>query len=452
MIEVLLNNLKSDYFKANKLSGEDKKRIFREVKLLLTAQTDKLSKLISEEIRFNRSDSTKEVERAIKTFSIAESHANYRVESKYQIDGKIVIERRIARGPLLAITPFSSPLSSPAHKIAMGLLAGTSVLFKPSRLAIQTGKALYDVISRATRGKLVYFLDKYDNLNQVVADSRIGIISFTGGYETGSMIIKNAGVKKYHMELSGGNSMIIFSPSYQDYNSELIKNIVQGVTSKNGQRCVSIKHLVLPYKQKGFLDDLINKLNLTIDPITSKDSRLGPLVTVQYARKTEGKVLAMLNSNKDIKPILRFRRRGALIYPSVFLNYPVVCSKIKDLLFYDLPGPVIFIHPYRNFKEYTQMLTEVKQDYIRSGLQISIFTKKPEQELIKDIYWGGIIINDITTYRNDYMSFGGFGMAGLGKEGFFETYNIYTDPQVIVTNKSENLSMYRRLKESSKTK
>jgi len=435
MAEALLDKLKSDYYKANRLIYEEKRRIFHKIALLLTSQRDKLSDLICDEIKFNKYDAIKEVERAIKTFALAEDNANYRIENRYQKDGKFIIERRIARGPLLAITPFSSPLSSPAHKIAMGLISGTSILFKPAHLAIRSGKALYDIICEATNGKFVYFLDSNDKLKEIVADPRIGVISFTGGYETGSKIIREAGVKKYHMELSGGNSMLFFSPDYQKYNSELIDSIVRGITSKNGQRCVSIKHLVLPYREKQFLNRLVDKLNLTIDPKISKDSVLGPLISLEYAKKTQEKITTILNSNRNIKPICSFRRKGALIYPSVFLNYPVVNSVIKDLLWYDLPGPVVFIHPYRNSQEFMEILSQIKNDYIRSGLQVSMFTNNPELNLIQDIYWGGIIINDVPTYRDDYMSFGGFGMAGLGKEGFFETYNMYTDPQVIVTSK-----------------
>jgi len=435
MAKALLDKLRSDYFKVNRLVGEEKRRIFHKIVLLLTSQRNKLSDLICDEIKFNRYDAIKEVERAIKTFTLAKDNASYWIENKYQKDGKIIIERRIARGPLLAITPFSSPLSSPAHKIAMGLISGTSVLFKPSHLAVRTGKALYNIISEATHGKFVYFLDSNDKLKEIVADPRIGVISFTGGYETGSKIIREAGVKKYHMELSGGNSMLIFSPDYQNYNSELIDSIVRGITSKNGQRCVSIKHLVFPYREKQFLNCLVDKLNLTVDPKTNKDFVLGPLISLEYAKKTQKKIALILNSQKNIKPIIEFKRKGALVYPSVFLNYPVVNSVIKDLLWYDLPGPVVFIHPYRNSQEFEQVLSQIKKDYIRSGLQISIFTNNPELKLAQDIYWGGIIINDVPTYRDDYMSFGGFGRAGLGKEGFFETYNMYTDPQVIVTSK-----------------
>ena len=54
------------------------------------------------------------------------------------------------------------------------------------------------------------------------------------------------------------------------------------------------------------------------------------------------------------------------------------------------------------------------------------------KEKIANLLWGGIIINDFPTYRDSFMSFGGFGRAGLGKEGFYETVNVFTDPQLIV--------------------
>ncbi len=84
--------------------------------------------------------------------------------------------------------------------------------------------------------------------------------------------------------------------------------------------------------------------------------------------------------------------------------------------------------------KYKQILSSLKNDYIRSGLQLSFFTKNnlSISNFLNNLVWGGVVINDIPTFRDEFMSFGGFGKAGLGKEGFFETLNLYTDPQTVV--------------------
>ena len=128
-------------------------------------------------------------------------------------------------------------------------------------------------------------------------------------------------------------------------------------------------------------------------------------------------------------------RKGSYLLPSVYTVKNIEVNTTRKLLDYDLPGPIVFIHTYKK-EEYKNIIKALSNDYIRSGLQLSFFTSDINsiKKDYKNIIWGGIIINDIPTFRDDFMSFGGFGKAGLGKEGFFETFQAYTDPQVIVIN------------------
>ena len=353
----------------------------------------------------------------------------------------MIKEKRLARGPLFAITPYSSPLSSPAHKIALGIIAGTSILFKPSYLAKQVGKALFKIISRATKSQYIYFYggDSQKDLQKIISDDRIGIISFTGGYETGKKIIKIGGIKKYHMELSGGNSPIIFAEDYADYSDELIEKIVDGILAKNGQRCVSIKHIFIPLRRKEFINKIKDKLlsikiKIKENFSNAKKNLLGPLITKEYAMDSETKVNLILQQSKKYTELIKFERKKDYVFPTMYTIQNYDKEILKKILEFDLPGPIVFVYLYKDDTEYEQILASLKNDYIRSGLQLSFFTKNNLliSNFINNLIWGGVIMNDIPTFRDDFMSFGGFGKAGLGKEGFFETLNLYTDPQVVV--------------------
>lgn len=442
-IDALLEKLSMDYFEAINLSAARKREIFSQIRKDLSVNREHLLALILKEIKLTEKDAEKEIDRAYYTFQLAEENADFIKDRRLIRNGKEIIERRLARGPLLAITPFSSPLSSPAHKIALGILVGTSVLFKPSPLANKTGRALFDIINLATNGKYVYFINSNDEreLKKIVSDNRIGIISFTGGYKTGEKIIKAGGIKKYHMELVGGNSLVIFTPDYDMYNSQLLGKVLDGIVAKNGQRCVSIKHIFIPAEHKDFIIKLQNvfislKKEIHKDFLNGKRNILGTLITSEYAQQSETKIRAILRYLKDFTTLVELERENDYLLPSLYVVHKITKNLVRHNLQYDLPGPIVLVYFYNKRLEYKQILDALKNDYLQSGLQLSVFTNNRLliKEISKNLIWGGIIVNDIPTYRDEFMSFGGFGKAGLGKEGFFETVYAYTDPRVIVYN------------------
>ncbi|HEX5797262.1 MAG TPA: aldehyde dehydrogenase family protein [Candidatus Saccharimonadales bacterium] len=431
-----------DFFATLNLDPAEKRRIFSAVVSDVRDRREELADLAVSEVKLTRVDARKEIDRALNTFIRARDSADLIQESTFSLgDEKIAREKRLPRGPLLAITPFSSPFSSPAHKISMGILAGTSVLFKPSPFARQSGRALYTIIEKACDGKYVYFSAEDDRrrLDSIVADSRIGIVSFTGSYSTGSRIIKNGGVKRYHMELAGGNSPIIFAPEFDRYDDRLAGDIVDGITAKNGQRCVSVKHLFIPAGRRQFIDKLQSRLerlkNHTRErPDNGGDLKLGPLITEKYAKQTAKKVGSILELTDQADTLIALERRRDYIFPTLYAIKKIDEPFIRNIFDFDIPGPVAFIHLYNSQAEYEKILSALKRDYTRSGLQLSFYVadKISADNIIKNLLWGGIIFNDLPTYRDESMSFGGFGKSGLGKEGFPETLNSITDPQVVV--------------------
>jgi acyl-CoA reductase-like NAD-dependent aldehyde dehydrogenase len=209
--------------------------------------------------------------------------------------------------------------------------------------------------------------------------------------------------------------------------------------AKNGQRCVSIKHIFIPTQQEEFISSLQKRLTeLKTDcqreiKAGTRES-LGPLISPAYAKKTANKVQEIVNGTSKPTALIELERHEGYIFPAMYRIDGIETTAVQEILSCDLPGPVVFVHTYRDTREYERIFEALENDYIRSGLQLSIFTQ--DQRAVRDrhkrLLWGGIIVNDIPTFRDDAMSFGGFGRAGLGKEGFFETARAYTDPQTVV--------------------
>ena len=110
-LNTLLDSLMSEFFIAANIQTATKRQIFQTISDGIKTQENELRELVVEEVKLTPVDAQKEVDRARKTFELAALHAHYIKESSIVLSDKILYEKRVARGPLLAITPFSSPLS-----------------------------------------------------------------------------------------------------------------------------------------------------------------------------------------------------------------------------------------------------------------------------------------------------------------------------------------------------
>lgn len=439
--DVLLSFAERRFFSTRSKSWSDRQKLCLSVKIQLEKKRTALVNAIRDEIRFTETDATREVDRAIRTFHLAGSLTQNPLIIKRRVGQKLILEQRIPRGPLLAITPFSSPVSSPAHKIAAGILIGTSILWKPAKQSRRTAVLFYKCLRDAGATVLVeiFLRDSVKDVRKIIKDERIGIVSFTGAYVTGKKIIQAGGIKKYHMELSGGNAAVIFLPDFQKYNSTLLTNLVEAIIAKNGERCVSVKHIFLPATQRPFIKKLISNLRMFRNPRKSNDllPRLGPMISESYAKKSEHAVGQALDSHVDFINNLPFFRAKNFVFPAAYTTSLFTPKQIHSILSVDIPGPIVFIYFYTK-KSYGSLFKPFQNDYIQSGLQLSLFTNSAQsiQKATQSIFWGGIIINDMPTFRDDRIPFGGFGKAGLGKESFFETLTAFTDPQIIAKPKN----------------
>jgi acyl-CoA reductase-like NAD-dependent aldehyde dehydrogenase len=431
-----------DTLKALKIANSAKKRakesdLSQRIEWLLDVaeqlqkRREEFAKTITDEVGKPITFSRVEVDRCIETIKVTASTAVTFAGELYNSDvmpsGKKTISyfTRVPVGVVVAITPFNFPLNLVAHKIAPALVAGNSVVLKPTpeapEIAYKFAKLFID--SR--------FAIK-DALSVVYGDAVVGdalvtsdiprVISFTGSEVVGRIIMKNAGIKKVSLELGGNAGTYIDKNADIEYSAQ---RCTFGAFVNSGQVCISLQRIYVhkdvyskfakafvketnklqvgsPYDDKTFLSSLINEESLN-RAISWVDSAISEGAEVLCGNMSDG---------------LAF--------------YPTIMGNVRDdmnIVCQEVFAPIVSLVKVENFDEAIEKLNST--DY---GLQSSIFTNslKHTKKAIDRLEAGGVVINDIPTLRFDIQPYGGVKLSGIGREGAKYALEEFTEIKSVV--------------------
>jgi len=250
------------------------------------------------------------------------------------------------------------------------------------------------------------------------------MVTFTGSPAIGWDLKKKAFQKKVTLEL-GGNAAIVVEPD-ADLDYALARAVI-GSFSYAGQICISVQRIFLQEKiydpfMAGFLERT-KKLQLG-DPL-DEETDLGPMIDLESAKRTEEWVAEALN--KGARLACGGSRRGSLFEPTVLENV-VPELRISCL---EAFAPIVIVSPYRDF---SQALRSVNSSIY--GLQTGVFTNdlKKAFEAFEALDVGGVIVNDVPTFRIDHMPYGGIKQSGFGREGIRYAIEEMTDLKLLALN------------------
>jgi acyl-CoA reductase-like NAD-dependent aldehyde dehydrogenase len=260
--------------------------------------------------------------------------------------------------------------------------------------------------------------------DKLVTDERMKLLTFTGSPEVGWELKRRAGKKKVVLEL-GSNSAVIV-----DEGVDLgfaIPRIVYGAFSYAGQKCISVQRLYVHERiraefQQRFLDAVANvKCGDPRDP----EVLIGPLVNEAAAKRVEAWIDDAKQRGAEV--LAGGKRDGNVIPATVLANVPhdakVSCAEVF--------GPVVTID---SFSKFDDALARVNDSAF--GLQAGIFTEHLDRALASwhELDVGGVILNDIPTWRIDPMPYGGVKDSGLGREGIRASMQEMTEVRLLVVN------------------
>ena len=414
----------------HEMSARKISRILYDIYEDVSKVSDKLAELITLETGKVLRDSKNEMQRSLLTLQLAseESKRIYgeTVPMDAGIGGRTTLgfTIKIPIGVVSAITPFNYPINLAMHKIAPALAAKNTVVFKPSQKAPLAALKLAQIIdSHLPDGALNAVTGKGSVVgDEMVTNSLVNKVSFTGSIETGISISKKAGMKKLTLELGGNDPLIVLDDA--DIEKAVI-SAVSGAYLNAGQVCMAVKRIIL---QNGIADEFTDKLvektmQLKVGDPMNLETDLGPLIDEEAAIKVEKVVEESVDEGAEI--LCGGKRKGAFYTPTVLDNVDSKMRIVKEETF----GPVAPIIHVKNVEEAFNVANNTKY-----GLQAGVFTNSVENALkaARVIEAGGVMINKQPTFRTDNMPFGGFKMSGMGKEGVKYAVEDMTRSKLIV--------------------
>ena len=362
-----------------------------------------------------------EVDRAIFTFTLAAEEA-LELHNKDEVlrlhtdlnPGSPVrtgVVRRFPIGPIAAITPFNFPLNLVAHKLAPAMAVGCPVVLKPAPQTPLTALKLAALIqdSGLPAGALNVLPMSNEVAARLVADDRLKMLSFTGSAAVGWQLKALSGKKRVVLEL-GGNAACIIA---EDADTEdAATRCAVGGFSYAGQSCISVQRIFV--QRKAFpqlIDALVPKVEALKcgDPL-DETTDVGPLIRESDAARVEEWISEAVRSGAKLLCGGKRIMDGRGIEPAVLTN----TSPEQRVNCEEIFGPVVTVEPYDTFDEALRGVNAT-----RYGLQAGIFTKSERYiaHAFDELEVGGVIVNDVPTYRSDQMPYGGVKDSGLGREG-----------------------------------
>jgi len=264
---------------------------------LVERDRDALAALIVAEMGKLRTDAEGEVEW---TATSARWYADNLPDTERS--GTATVVRR-PLGVVATVTPWNSPLITPAWKWLPALAAGNTVLWKPSELTTGTALAAAELWREAglPEGVLGLVVGGADAGRALCCDSRVDAIHFTGSTETGRAVAGIAAARSARcvLELGGLNSAIVFADADLEHAADCI---VAAAVAVNGQKCTSARRAVVERSVEG---ELVEALGARVEALRLGDpadpeTTLGPLITPAARAHAEGEVARAVAAGAEI--------------------------------------------------------------------------------------------------------------------------------------------------------
>lgn len=383
-----------------------------------------------------------EVERGVTVLTLAAEEAKRLPGETFALDtnalttGRFGMTRRFPVGSLVGISPFNFPLNLGLHKLAPALAAGNSFVWKPSLLVPGAACLFAEIVADAERDAglppgAVNILTPPDALSErLVTDPRPRMLSFTGSARVGWRLRTLAGTKKVALEL-GGNAAVIVDAALEDSVLQFaLQRCVMGGFAYAGQVCIAVQNILV---ERALYEEFLARFVPLVEALRVGDPRdaatqVGPMISEKECGRLEQWVAEAQQAGAQVRTGGRRLAAGKLVYaPTVLTDtrpeMRVVCQEAF--------GPVVTVTPFDTWEE---ALARVNASAY--GLQAGVFTNNLERAFAayRTLEVGGVIVNDVPTFRADGMPYGGVKESGLGREGVRYAMEEMTEPRLLALN------------------
>ena len=412
------------------LPAYERGSILRNISAGIKARREELGRIIALEAGKPIRDSLVEVDRAVLTFRLGAEEAERMVGETIPLDlmpaskGRIGITRRFPIGPIAGISPFNFPLNLAAHKLAPAIASGNPIVLKPPSKDPLTMLTVAEIVEEAgaPAGSVSILPMTRELGDRMVADDRFKLLSFTGSPSVGWRMKERAGKKKVILELGGNAGVIIDKTADLDW---AVRRCLVGGFTYAGQVCISVQRMFI---HEAVWDAFLERFVAGAKAIRSGDpldpeTELGPMVDGAAASRTQRWVDEALAMGG--KALLGGKADGTFFPPTILTDVPSTAQVCSNEAF----APLVVAFPFKDFGEAVAGVNDSM-----FGLQTGVFTNDLANtwRAFSELEVGGVIVNDVPTYRIDHMPYGGVKDSGLGREGLRWAVEDMTEIRIMV--------------------
>ncbi len=320
--------------------------------------------------------------------------------------------RREPIGVVAALAPWNYPMALTAWKLAPALMAGNTVVLKPSPEAPLTAMLLGQVAAEVLPpGVLNVITGTAPSGEALVAHPDVGMVSLTGGTATGRRVMEIAarGLKRVHLELGGKAPVVVFDDADLE---RLVEALRFGAFWNGGQDCTAATRLYVSAGRRDEIAAAVAEMARAIepqDPYENPDASLGPLVSVAHRERVHGFVERAAGGGAEILAGGRSPQGiGAFYGPTVVAG----CGQDDEIVQREVFGPVLSVLSYEDEMQAIAMANGVEY-----GLAASVWSANVDRAMrvATSIRAGTVWINDHGPTMAE-IPFGGFKQSGLGRD------------------------------------
>jgi acyl-CoA reductase-like NAD-dependent aldehyde dehydrogenase len=418
------------FAETRRLPAYERGRVLREISNGVKSRREELGRTIALESGKPIRDALVEADRAVLTFRLGAEEAERMHGELIPLDlmpssrGRTGITRRFALGPVAGISPFNFPLNLAAHKLAPAIASGCPIVLKPPSKDPLTMLTVAEIVAETglPEGAVSILPMTRELGDRMVADDRFKLLTFTGSPSVGWRMKERAGKKRVVLELGGNAGVIV------DQTADLewaIKRTLVGAFTYSGQVCISVQRIFVHRSRwDEFMSRLVDgardlKLGDPLDP----ETQVGPMVDESQARRAERWVREAVD--EGAKVLLGGRADGSFFPPTILTDAPKTAQVCSNEAF----APLVVAFPFDDFDD---AIRQVNDSFY--GLQTGVFTNDLSHawRAFEELEVGGVIVNDVPTYRIDHMPYGGVKDSGLGREGLRWAIEDMTELRIMV--------------------
>jgi acyl-CoA reductase-like NAD-dependent aldehyde dehydrogenase len=415
-----------------KLPSYKKEKILLQIAGGIEKRTEEFARTVSLEMGKVIRDARAEVGRAVSTFRVSAEEAKRMGGDVIDLDWlpgheqRTGIVRRFPIGVIAGITPFNFPINLVAHKVGPAIASGNTMVLKPASKTPIVALLLAEVIDQTDlpKGAISILPGASAEAAPLLEDERVKLVTFTGSSDVGWMIKRNCGKKKVVLEL-GGNAGVILA---DDANLDLaVTRLLFGGFSSNGQSCISVQRI---FVHESIYDSFLTRFassvaKFRIGSPLSEESDISSMVDTESTAKIKSWIDEAIAEGAHL--VAGGEIREGVLLPTVLTDVkPTMKVCLREVF-----APLVSIAKYQRFAEAVEEINNSS-----FGLQAGVFTNRLDDVMYayEEIQTGGVVINDVPTYRADHMPYGGVKDSGMQREGVRYAIEDMTETKILVIN------------------